>query len=114
MNRRLKIPPLGVRGLNTMLFHVEMTVNIPYNLDENFVNELKAKEKTYSQALQQSGKWVNIWRIVGKYANISLFDVESSTELHELLSNLPLFPFMEIKVTALCKHYSSIKEGELI
>jgi muconolactone D-isomerase len=96
-----------------MLFHVEMTVKIPHDSDVNFINELKAKEKAMSQDLQRSGKWVDIWRIVGKYSNISIFNVESPAELHDILSNLPLFPFMEIEVKSLCKHYSSIKEGEL-
>lgn len=96
-----------------MLFHVEMAVKIPHDLDVNFVNELKAKEKTMAQDLQRSGKWVDLWRVVGKFSNISIFNVESPAELHEILSNLPLFPFMEIEVNALCKHYSSIKEGEL-
>lgn len=96
-----------------MLFHVEMNVKIPHDLDETVANDLKAKERAMSQELQSSGKWVNIWRIVGKYANISLFNVESSAELHEILSSLPLFPYMEIEVKALCKHYSSIKEYEI-
>jgi muconolactone D-isomerase len=96
-----------------MLFHVEMTVNIPHDIDQVYINEVKAKEKEYSQELQRQGKWVYIWRVVGKYQNISIFDVESPAELHDLLSNLPLFPFMEIQVTALCKHYSSIKENEI-
>ena len=65
-----------------MLFHVEMTVKIPHDLEVNFVNELKAKEKAMSQDLQRSGKWVDIWRIVGKYSNISIFNVESPAELH--------------------------------
>ena len=52
-----------------------MTVNIPQNLDVVFVNELKATEKAMSQELQRSGKWVSIWRIVGKYSNISIFNV---------------------------------------
>jgi muconolactone D-isomerase len=96
-----------------MLFHVEMTLSVPYDIDKVLFNGLKTREKAMSQELQRSGKWVNIWRIVGKYANISLFNVESHAELHDILSNLPLFPFMDIKVTPLCKHYSSIKEGEL-
>jgi catechol 1,2-dioxygenase len=92
-----------------MLFHVEMTVNIPFNLDKDYVNVLKDKEKAYSQELQRSGKWVDIWRIVGRFANISIFNVESPDELHDILSKLPLFPFMDIKVTSLCQHYSAIK-----
>jgi len=49
-----------------------------------------------------------LWRIVGEYANISIFDAESNDELHELLSGLPLFPYMTIKVTPLARHPSSI------
>jgi muconolactone D-isomerase len=96
-----------------MLFQVQMTVNIPHDIDVDYINEVKAKEKAYSQELQRKGKWVYIWRVVGKYQNISIFDVENNAELHDILSNLPLFPYMDIEVTALCKHYSSIKETEI-
>ena len=57
---------------------------------------------------QRDGTWRHLWRIVGEYANISIFDVESSDKLHELLTSLPLFPFMQIKVTPLCRHPSAI------
>ena len=36
------------------------------------------------------------------------FDVESPDKLHDLLTSLPLFPFMQIKVTPLCRHPSAI------
>jgi muconolactone D-isomerase len=45
---------------------------------------------------------------VGEYANVSIFDVADHDELHTLLSNLPLFPYMQIKVTPLAKHPSAI------
>ncbi|MGA9521291.1 MAG: muconolactone Delta-isomerase family protein, partial [Myxococcaceae bacterium] len=73
---------------------------------------LKATEKARSQELQRSGKWRHIWRVAGRYANVSIFDVESPAELHELLSTLPLFPFMEVRVSALCRHLSSIREDD--
>ena len=91
-----------------MLFMVEMDVRIPHDLPAETVDDIKAKEKQYSQDLQRSGKWAHIWRIVGEYKNISIFDVESNDELHTLLSGLPLFPYMDIKVTALCRHPSAI------
>src|SRR5438552_16922002 len=95
-----------------MLFHVQMTVNIPHGLDKAHVEDLKAREKAMCQELQRKGIWLEIWRIVGRYANISIFDVDSPAELHEILSGLPLFPFMDIQVTALCRHYSSLKGTE--
>lgn len=50
----------------------------------------------------------HIWRVVGEYANVSIFDVQSNDELHSLLSGLPLFPYMQIKVKPLANHPSSI------
>jgi muconolactone D-isomerase len=92
-----------------MLYLVRMDVSIPASVSEKDFAEIKAKEKEYSQNLQRAGKWPHIWRIVGEYANYSIFDVESNDELHELLSQLPLFPYMKIEVTPLAKHPSSIK-----
>lgn len=91
-----------------MLFMVEMTVNIPLDMPATMADEIKVREKAYSQELQRSGKWAHIWRVVGEYKNVSIFDVESNEELHTLLSGLPLFPYMEISVTALCTHPSAI------
>lgn len=91
-----------------MLFQVEMDVRIPHGSDPERIEALKAEEKARAQELQHSGKWRHLWRVVGQYRNTSIFDVESSTELHKILTTLPLFPFMEIKVTPLCRHPSSI------
>ena len=95
-----------------MLFHVRMDVNIPRDLPEAQVNEIKAVEKAYSQELQRQGKWRHIWRITGQYSNISIFDVESNEELHNLLQGLPLYPFMKIEVMALNRHPSSIRDDD--
>ncbi|MCU1627269.1 MAG: muconolactone delta-isomerase [Pseudonocardia sp.] len=91
-----------------MLFHVKMDVAIPLDLDPDLRAETLAREKAYSQDLQRQGKWPHIWRVVGQYSNISVFDVESTDELHELLWNLPLFPYMTIEVTPLCPHPSAV------
>ena len=94
-----------------MLFHVRMDVRIPHDLDPEVRAETVAREKAYSQELQRSGKWRELWRIVGQYSNISIFDVDDNDELHQLVSNLPLFPYMDISVTALATHPSDVKAG---
>jgi len=91
-----------------MLFHVRMDVRLPRNLDPDLRADLVAREKTYSQNLQREGKWRHLWRIAGEYANVSVFDVTSNDELHELLSSLPLFPYLDIKVTPLATHPSTV------
>lgn len=92
-----------------MLYHVHMRVQIPHDMPAAAADELKAREKAYAQQLQQDGRWVHLWRVVGEYANVSIFDVDSHDALHTLLSGLPLFPYMEIKVTPLAQHPSSIR-----
>lgn len=91
-----------------MPYRVRMDVNLPADMPDHEAKALKEKEKNYSQRLQHEGRWAHIWRVVGRYANYSIFDVESNEELHGLLQDLPLFPYMDIEVTALAKHPSSI------
>ena len=95
-----------------MLFKVEMTVNIPLDYDKDEIERVKATEKIYSHELQQSGEWRHIWRVAGLYANVSIFDVQSNERLHEILMGLPLYPFMTIAVTPLCRHPSSIRDDD--
>ncbi|MFC7448365.1 muconolactone Delta-isomerase [Rhodococcus daqingensis] len=90
------------------LFHVRMDVDIPRDLAPDLRDETIAREKAYSQDLQRQGTWAHLWRIVGQYSNISIFDVESADELHEILWNLPLFPYMTIEIMPLTKHGSAI------
>src|SRR3546814_12456941 len=93
-----------------MLFQVRMDVEITADRPVDVANDIKAREKAYSQELQRSGKWRHIWRVAGEYANYSIFDVDSNEELHELLTGLPLFPYMRIAVTPLCRPPSSIRD----
>ena len=94
-----------------MLYHVRMDVRPPHGIDPALFDRLKAAEKARAQELQRSGKWVHLWRIAGQYSNFSVFDVESHDELHEILSALPLFPFMTIAVIPLAQHPSAIHES---
>ncbi|GFM88540.1 muconolactone Delta-isomerase [Pseudomonas cichorii] len=95
-----------------MLFHVKMTVKLPVDMDPERAAQLKSDEKTLAMRLQQQGKWRHLWRIAGLYANYSVFDVDSAQELHDLLTQLPLYPYMAIEVDALCRHPSSIHEDD--
>lgn len=91
-----------------MLFAVTMDVSIPEDLDPELRDRTLAAEKAYSQDLQRGGEWVHIWRVVGQYSNISIFDVADNERLHKILWNLPLFRFMTVQVTPLATHPSVI------
>jgi muconolactone D-isomerase len=91
-----------------MIYLVRMAVSLPTDLTPAATDELLAREKAYSQRLQRDGRWRELWRVVGEYANVSVFDVAGNDELHELLSGLPLYPHMQIHVTPLATHPSRI------
>jgi muconolactone D-isomerase len=92
-----------------MLFHVNMNVRIPHDADPEHVKQLNALEHERAKELQEQGKWLHLWRVAGKFSNISVFDVENPAELHEILSSLPLYTFMDVEVTALCRHPGSLE-----
>jgi muconolactone D-isomerase len=91
-----------------MLYLVEMDVRIPHDADPARIERLKTEEKARAQELQRDGRWRHLWRVAGRYANVSVFEVESHDELHTLLSTLPLFPYLTIEVTPLARHPSAI------
>lgn len=91
-----------------MLFLVRMDVHLPPDLPPEQAEQLKATERARAHELQRDGRWRELWRVAGQYANFSVFDVADADELHELVSGLPLFPYMQVEVTALARHPSKL------
>jgi muconolactone D-isomerase len=85
-----------------VLYLVTMEVRIPPDADRQEVERLQAQE------LRRTGEWRHLWRVVGRYANVSVFDVDSHRRLHEILSTLPLGPNLDIDVTPLITHPSAL------
>ncbi len=91
-----------------MLYLAEIDVDIPDAIDPSRLEDLKAREKVTSSEYQRSGEWLHLWRVAGKFSNVSIFDVSDHDRLHEILWSLPLFPFMTIRVVPLARHPSAI------
>lgn len=87
-----------------MLFLARMDVEFPDNLTPEEVADFQAREKEYSGNLQKQGKMKGIWRVVGEYANYSIYDVATNDELHEVFQGFPMYKYMKIKVTPLAQH----------
>jgi len=95
-----------------VLYHVQMTVRLPHDMPAAEADDLKAREKEIAQGLQREGTWRHLWRIAGRYANVSVFDLPDNAALHDTLMSLPLYPYMEIEVQPLCRHASSIHSND--
>lgn len=87
-----------------MEFLVHIEIEWPASNDPRLKEEIFAAELLQGQKLAREGKLKRLWRIPGRWANWSLYDVADATELHAALSSLPLFPWMNIQVHALAQH----------
>ncbi len=87
-----------------MLFHFYIEINLSPDMPEEKANELRARETAQVQQYQREGKWPQMWRVAGRYANISIVDCADADELHRLVSALPLFPYITTTVTPLARH----------
>lgn len=61
-------------------------------------------ERARAQELRDQGILIRLWRVPGTRDSIALYEVADATELHDVLSSLPMFPWMEITVEALATH----------
>jgi muconolactone D-isomerase len=95
-----------------MLFHVTIDVRMPHEVAPEKLKQLEEREHERAAELQRQGKWAHLWRVAGKWANVSIFDVDSPAELHGILESLPLYPYMEVEVTALCRHPGALSDVE--
>jgi len=93
-----------------MLFLARMDVTFPETMTAETRADFQAREKEYSADLQRRGVMKGIWRIVGEYANHSVFDVESHDELHGILSGFPMFPYMKVRMTPLATHPNATRD----
>ena len=87
-----------------MLFMLRIDVSIPPEMPEADKDGLREREKVRALQLIEEGTLLRIWRIVGRVANLSLWQEDSLEVLHEKVSSLPMFPYMKIDVTPLINH----------
>lgn len=91
-----------------MLICTLMDVNIPADMDEAERAGLVKREADVAKELQAAGKMVHLWRVSGRPANVSIWDVADNQEFHDCVMSLPLFKYLTITVIPLNKHPSSI------
>jgi muconolactone D-isomerase len=83
---------------------VRIQVDLPPGMSEKRKRELLAAEAQRGRELMDAGPLRRIWRVPGRTANVSLYEAADATELHGLVSSLPLWPWMNIRVEPLAVH----------
>lgn len=87
-----------------MEFLVTSRTAIPDSLPADERRGLRDAERARAIELSDAGVLRRIWRIPGTRAAIHLYEVADATELHDVLSSLPHFPWMDIDVQPLALH----------
>jgi muconolactone D-isomerase len=87
-----------------MEFLVRIQVDLPPSMPEAERQELLGREALKGREYIEAGALRRIWRIPGRVANFSLYEAQDATELHALLSELPLWPWISADVQALAVH----------
>lgn len=87
-----------------MEFLVHIQIDWPPDGDPARREEIFAAELARGQQLARDGALRRLWRVPGRWANWSLYDVPDATALHAALTSLPLWPWMDIEVHALGEH----------
>lgn len=87
-----------------MRFMLRIEVRLPHGMTAAEKDELRRREHERAHELIASGRLLRIWRIVGRIANLSVWQAPTLETLHETLAALPMFPYMTIDVTPLIDH----------
>jgi len=85
-------------------FLVQIQVNLPGSMPEAERAELLGAELRRGRELMLAGHIKRIWRIPGGLRNVGIWDATDATELHQLISSLPLFNWLAAEVTPLAEH----------
>ncbi|HEY2639118.1 MAG TPA: muconolactone Delta-isomerase family protein [Streptosporangiaceae bacterium] len=83
---------------------VDIKVRLPGGLPADERQRLLAAELRRGKELRANQAIQRIWRVPGALRNVGIWSATDATELHELISSLPLFPYMEVAVTPLAVH----------
>lgn len=96
-----------------MEFLVNIEINWPADADPALREDLFARELARGRELAEAGIMRRLWRVPGRWANWGLWEAPDATALHEALSSLPLWPWMDVTVHPLARHVNDPADMDL-
>jgi muconolactone D-isomerase len=85
-------------------FLIEIEVRMPTSMDDSQRARLIEDERVRGRELAEQGVIRAIWRVPGRFANRAIWSAPDATELHNAISSLPLWPYLDVVVTPLATH----------
>src|SRR5665213_2796255 len=87
-----------------MEFLVEIEVRLTPDITPKEKARLVAAERVRGNELTTQGVLRAIWRVPGRFANRAIWSATDATQLHQFISCLPLWPYLDVKVTPRAEH----------
>ncbi len=89
-----------------MEFLVEIEVLWPPDGDQADKERLVTAEARRARELAAEAVLLRLWRVPGRWANVGLWQAPDASALHDALSSLPLYPWLDVHVRPLARHPS--------
>jgi muconolactone D-isomerase len=80
-----------------MEFLVRWEITLPSDLGAEATEALRAAERAYGTDLWIRGLITRIWRVPGRRSVYVLWDVPDADALHDGMSNIPMFPYLNVE-----------------
>lgn len=87
-----------------MEFLININIKWPDGMNDEEIERLSVAERTMAASLAEQGILKRMWRVPGRFENWGLWQADDATHMHEVISNLPVWPYMNVEVIALAKH----------
>jgi muconolactone D-isomerase len=97
-----------------MEFMVLIKNTFPPDGGKELLATLAKAESARASVLANEGVIKKIWRRTGQKSNVGIWVASDATQLHEAISSLPFFPWLEIEIWPLAEHPNDPKRyGEI-
>jgi muconolactone D-isomerase len=87
-----------------MDFLVHVDVKRAYDLPADEFDDVLRRERERGRELIAAGVIRDIWRVLGRRANVGIWSAADAEELEKVLSTLPIYRYADIQVTPLVTH----------
>lgn len=87
-----------------MEFLVRAENLLPVDTSAETREQLRRAERERAFELRDAGVLKRLWRVPGRNATVGLYEAEDPASLHEALTSLPMWKWMDITVEALATH----------
>lgn len=87
-----------------MEFLLKIKVTFPPDGDPEEKARRIAAEGVRARELAAQGIIKRVWRIPGQWANYGIWEAPDATTIHDAVTSLPMWPYLEVEVTPLAAH----------